>query len=670
MEDKLRNTQDLDLEAILKEFGDQTEPLEEQPAQPEPPAPQEPESLGDTRVIPQVTGDTVRLDTTAVVKAAREDLTQTQRFELETPAQESKPEPYSGNWEPEYEQPMGNYVPPQPIIFRPKSRLRELKRKLIAGPEKRYYELSEQGVGRVQIAMILSMIVVLMSAGATVMYELDLIRDDRMKLMIFGQFFALLVSALLGSYQLVDGIRDIFRLRFSLNSLLVFTFGVCCADGIFGLQELRVPCCAAFSLQVTMSLWSAYHERTTEMGQMDTMRKATRLYSLEAEPDYFEGRTGILRGEGEVEDFMDHYSRPSTPERVVAVYALLALIAAIAAGVLAGNSRGVSAGVQAAAMTLLAAAPASFFVTLSRPMAILEKRLHSLGTVLCGWQGVKQLARKVAFPLDHDDLIPQGCVKMNGVKFYGIREPDTVVAYVTAIIRGHGGGLVPLFEQLLDSRNGRHYDAESLRNYGDGGVGGEVCGVPVLLGTLAFMKDMGIEIPEGTRVNQAVYAAIDGELSGLFAITYEKDRSSVAGMQTLCSYRSVRNVLISGDFMLTEGFIRSKFKVRTKRIAFPDREVRAELRQRKSETEAPALALMTQEGLAPMAYAVTGARALRTASIFGVTIHLLAGLLGMAMILMLTWHGALELLTPANMFLYELVWLIPGLLITEWTRSI
>ena len=670
MEDKLRNTQDLDLEAILKEFGDQTEPLEEQPAQPEPPAPQEPESLGDTRVIPQVTGDTVRLDTTAVVKAAREDLAQTQRFELETPAQESKPEPYSGNWEPEYEQPMGNYVPPQPIIFRPKSRLRELKRKLIAGPEKRYYELSEQGVGRVQIAMILSMIVVLMSAGATVMYELDLIRDDRMKLMIFGQFFALLVSALLGSYQLVDGIRDIFRLRFSLNSLLVFTFGVCCADGIFGLQELRVPCCAAFSLQVTMSLWSAYHERTTEMGQMDTMRKATRLYSLEAEPDYFEGRTGILRGEGEVEDFMDHYSRPSTPERVVTVYALLALVAAIAAGVLAGNSRGVSAGVQAAAMTLLAAAPASFFVTLSRPMAILEKRLHSLGTVLCGWQGVKQLARKVAFPLDHDDLIPQGCVKMNGVKFYGIREPDTVVAYVTAIIRGHGGGLVPLFEQLLDSRNGRHYDAESLRNYGDGGVGGEVCGVPVLLGTLAFMKDMGIEIPEGTRVNQAVYAAIDGELSGLFAITYEKDRSSVAGMQTLCSYRSVRNVLISGDFMLTEGFIRSKFKVRTKRIAFPDREVRAELRQRKSETEAPALALMTQEGLAPMAYAVTGARALRTASIFGVTIHLLAGLLGMAMILMLTWHGALELLTPANMFLYELVWLIPGLLITEWTRSI
>ena len=41
-----------------------------------------------------------------------------------------------------------------------------------------------------------------------------------------------------------------------------------------------------------------------------------------------------------------------------------------------------------------------------------------------------------------------------------------------------------------------------------------------------------------------------------------------------------------------------------------------------------------------------------------------------SLILTLTVLGALELLTPANMFLYHLVWMIPGLLITEWTRSV
>lgn len=688
MDEKEQN-QEFSLEDILKEFGDGAAQPEQAEAPEEPVAAEAPaDNLDDTRVIPQVMDDavvaspvagdtivipkvkhdTIRMEAIKTAEEPAEEAEQTQRFE--PVRQPESPEPYSEGWEPEYEQPMGDYVPPQPIVFRPRSRLRELKRKLIAGPERRYYELSEQGVGKLQIAMILSLVVVLLSAGATVMYELDMVQESRMKFLIFGQFFAMLVSALLGVFQLMDGIRDIFRLRFSLNSLLVFTFLTCCVDGVFCLQELRVPCCAAFSLQVTMSLWGAYHQRTTEMGMMDTMRKAVRLDSLVASPDYYAGRTGILRGEGRVEDFMDTYDRPTGPEKAVTVYAILALVAGIAAGVMGFLLHGLSAAFQAASVTLLAAVPASFFVTLSRPAAILEKRLHSLGTVLCGWQGVLGLTRKVVFPLNHQDLFPLGSAKMNGVKFYGSRDPDEVVAYTTAIISANGGGLVPLFETLLDSRSGKHYEVENLRSYEGGGVGGEVCGESVLVGVLPFMKDMGVEIPEGTRVNSAVYAAVDGELCGLFAITYEKDRSSAAGMRTLCSYRSLKNVLTTGDFMLTEGFIRSKFGIRTKRIAFPEQEVREELQAIEADPEACALALTTQEGLAPKAFAVTGARALRTACRTGVAIHILAGVIGIAMMLVLTYFGSLHLLTPANMFLYGLIWTIPGLLITGWTRSV
>ena len=32
--------------------------------------------------------------------------------------------------------------------------------------------------------------------------------------------------------------------------------------------------------------------------------------------------------------------------------------------------------------------------------------------------------------------------------------------------------------------------------------------------------------------------------------------------------------------------------------------------------------------------------------------------------------GAEHLLTPSNVLLYQLIWLIPGFLITEWTRSV
>ena len=132
--------------------------------------------------------------------------------------------------------------------------------------------------------------------------------------------------------------------------------------------------------------------------------------------------------------------------------------------------------------------PASFFVSISRPMAILEARLHMVGTVLCGWEGVKDLCGKAVFPISDLDLFPQGSTKLNGVKFYGSRNPDEVVSYTASVIHVAGGGLVPVFDQLLGSRSGTLYAVQHYRNYGDGGIGGEVDGLPVLVGTMAYAR--------------------------------------------------------------------------------------------------------------------------------------------------------------------------------------
>ena len=355
----------------------------------------------------------------------------------------------------------------------------------------------------------------------------------------------------------------------------------------------------------------------------------------------------------------------------MSVYALLALIAGIGIGVAAGVlHKDISFGIQVLSVSLLAAVPVTSFVALSRPMALLERRLHKAGAVICGWNGVKVMCHRALFPLKYEDLFPVGACKLNGVKFYGSRDPDQVVDYATALVKADGSGLTPLFEQLLASRNGRHYTVHGLRSYGDGGIGGEVCQEPVLVGTLPFLKEMGVEVPEGTSVNQAVYVAIDGELSGVFAVAYNKVRSSAVGLRVLCSYRGLRPVLTTVDSMLTEEFLRSLFFVNTRKICFPERAVRAELAAKEAPKDEPALALVTTEGLMPFAYAVAGARAVRTASIIGVVMHVLGGILGLAIMLTLAILGEGDLLTPSNLFLYELVWIIPGLLVTEWTRSI
>ena len=672
----LEEDQEFSLEDIMKEFGGESaeiseaeeEPVAEEVAEELVSVPDETirlDVLGEQEESEaELGGDTIRMD--AIPGYENEE--QEQAPEAVEQSAEPK-EPFSDQWEPEYEQPMGEYVPARPILVHPRSRMKELKAKLVAGPERRYYVLSEMGLGKLQAAIFLSLLVVLLSAGATVMYAMGMVSPERLRLMIFGQFLAMLLAALLGASQLVEGVADLFKGRFTLNTLMVFTFVACCADGVLCLQQLRIPCCAAFSLEMTMALWAAYERRNTEMGQMDTLRKATHLDSVSTCTDFHNGRKGFLRGEGRVEDFMDHYNAPSRPEKVLCWYTVGALVASIAIGALAFLYYGVGTGVQVAAVCLLAAAPASIFVTLTRPMAVLEKKLHNVGAVICGWQGVEGLCGKALFPIGYKDLLPVGCAKMNGVKFFGSRPTDEVVAYCTALVVANDSGLAPVFTQVLESRNGRHYDVQDFHSYDNGGIGGQVNGESVLVGPMSFMKEMGVDVPEGMKVNQAICVSVDGELCGLFALNYESARASAVGVTALCGNRGLNPVVLEDDFLLTEKFICSRFGVKPRKVVFPAYEERIQLREKTADEEVPALALSTRDGLSSFACSVSGARALRTASRLGVIIHMVGGILGLAIMATMTVLGALELLTPANLFAYQLVWMIPGLLITEWTRT-
>jgi hypothetical protein len=659
-------TIDFELEDILREFSDQPQVIPQEPPQAQ-----------------EVAGDTIRLDQIqkAVSESAEKALGDTAVFtpihieeeegdELPPqPVVQNPVEPFSEEWEPEYEEPMGDYPIPEPIVFRPKSRLKELRAKLVAGPEQRYYLLTELGVGKLQLSLLLNLIVFAISAGVTALYAWGMIAPDRLRMIVFVQFLGMLLSALLGCYRLMNGVGDLMRLRFSTNTLLVFTFVVCCVDSVLCLQELRIPVSAAFSLEMSMAIWAAYERRSAEIGMMDTMRRATNLDSVVCVPDYYEGKAGFCTGRGEVEHFMDNFETPSKPEAVLNWYALAALIVSLGAGILAGVRHGFSTGVQLCAASLLVGLPATAFISVTRPMALLEKRLHKLGAVLCGWKGIRAVSRKGAYPLDDGDLFPAGAAKLNGVKFYGGHDPDLVVAYATALVKANGGALVGLFSQLLDSRNGFYYTVDKLNTYA-GGIGGEIGDDAVLVGTLEFMQEMGVDLGEATRIPQAVYAAIDGELCGVFAVTYQKSKSTIAGLRTLCSYRGLTPVAICEDFMLTEHFVSSKFGINGRRMAFPAREVRRELAVREPGEMDPVVALTTKEGLAPKAFAVTGARVLKSALKAGVTIHMVGGILGLVMMLALALVGPQNILTPANILLYELIWMLPGLLITEWTRSI
>lgn len=557
---------------------------------------------------------------------------------------------------------------PSPSFFTPHSQLKKLKKKLVSGPERLYYNLSENGTVKLQLAIILSVLIVAICSVVTTLYALDMIPENRLKLVIITQILAMLFSALLGSQLMIDSFIELFRGKFTVNMMLTITFFVCLFDAFFCLQELRIPCCAAFSLEMTMGLFAQLHQRNSKLSALDTMRKAVRLHGLTRVKDYYSGKDALLRTVGEVEDFMDHYDEMTAPQVAQSVYALVSLAICTGIAVYAGRNHGLSMAIQILSTSLLVAVPASFFVSISRPTAILAQRLHMVGTVFCGWQGIKGLCRKAAFPIYDQDLFPNGSIKFNGVKFYGEEDPADVVSYSASLINAAGGSLVGIFKEMISERDCMLYNVQNFQRYSGGGIGGEIHGVPVLLGSLNFLQDMGVDIPEGTTVNQAVYTALDGQLSAVYAITYAKNRFAAAGLISLCSSRKTIPIMLTTDFLLTESFLRSKLNVKTKRIVFPEQDAAAAMRKILPAPDAPCFALATRTDLISFSYAVSGARALRTATRLGVIIHIVGGILGMLIMLALAVLGNTELLTPTNVLLYQLIWAVPGLLITEWTR--
>ena len=679
----------LDLDEILKEFSEpaqQTEeaaqstsvteetveftPVTEETVEFTPVTEDTVEFQPVQEVSEAVTGDTVQFEPAAGSEETVEEMDRKDRERLEELQKHSGEEPFSEQWEPEYEQPMGEYTPEPAVIYHPRARLKEIKRKLIEGPEKRYYALQDIGLGKLYFAIFLCILTVLASVGISVFSGAGLILGDRPKLMVFSQLFLMLLAALLGSYQLLEGVTDLFKGKFTLNTMLVLSFAACCADAVVCLGTLRMPCCAAFSLQVLMSMCRTAQRRSTEMGIMDTMRKAVRLDRVAAQKDFYDGKTALIRGDGQVEDVMDTYDIVSAPERFQNICALIAVVLSIALAALAYVRYGMHSAIQVLSVGLLAGAPAAAYIAVSRPMAVLEKQLHKVGTVLCGWRGIKGLKAKALLTVDHRDMFPEGAVKMNGVKFFGSRDTDQIVAYAAALVCADGGGLAPLFEQVLQSRNGRHYDVTALRSYDNGGIGGEIFDEPVLVGMLPFLKDMGVEIPEGLRVDQAVCVAIDGELCGLFALSYERTGAVAEAMRTICSCFGLKLLLTNTDFMLTKSFLRAKFGIRVKKLVIPDYEQCKQLRKKTLDETAVPLLVTTKEGMSPVAFGVTGARAIHTAGWMGAILQLVAGLIGLGIVAVLVLKNGMNMLSPDNLFLLQFAWLIPGVLIAEWTRTI
>lgn len=467
---------------------------------------------------------------------------------------------------------------------------------------------------------------------------------------------ALGVLSLLTAYDvLLEGARDLLRLRVSLNTLALPVSLLTLLHAVQVLPQGGQTYCPVLSLLLLFLLRALAAERKAMFYTLRTVCSFDTPMGIFETPPHSHNAASLRRDTADTGDFMRGLLRPDLTQTAMRAYALVLLpLTGVLAYLLSVRSD--SGFVQAWLLLLLGAFPFAGALCFAKPFAALAKRLAAFGGALCGWHGAKAFHGKHTIILRDEDVFPRSHISSNGMKLFGTHTAPRVIAYALAALEAEDSPLTDLFESLLRSQNGKRYHAASSRVYDNNGIGAEVMGEVVLVGTLAFLRSMGVHMPAGARVRQAVYVSVGGELAGIFAIKYKPSPSTKKGLRDVLANRNFSVVLATRDFLITPELIASKYDVQTQTLVFPSFTERLRLSASDSHKTDAQGALIAKDTFGAFASTVAAGRTLHSASLLSLILCLLAGIGGLLVCaLLIAWNSA-ETASPLHLAAFQLLW--------------
>ncbi len=466
---------------------------------------------------------------------------------------------------------------------------------------------------------------------------------------------------------IVRAVTQVLTLRFGLELLLTVSFAVCVVDSVGALIAPRVPYCAVACIGFLYAAWSEY---LTCVGRIRSLRVAaegSEHYSVKLARSAWNDLDCAYKAPEELPEYAELLEEPDCAAKAMRLYVPLALSLSLVFSIVCNLRSGVPL-VRMLSACLCAAIPVCGFICYARPFALIAARLARVGAALCGWSAAKILGGDLGEVVCDGDLYPTGSVTINGVKVYHEYRLEQMLCYAATAISMSDSHLKPLFVGLAEEQGIRLAEVGSFRTYEGGGVGAEIRGDIVLVGSLGFMHLMGVRLPQGTNIRQAVYVAVNGFIAGVVAINYAPASQVVSAMQSAVRHRGLSIVGATRDFLISPAMLHAKFRIPTTRTEFPPVSDRYRLSSLSAENSMDTAAILSRSSILPFSEAIVGARCLKSTVSTGLAVNLFAGLFGLLVVFFLGMGGALETASAVNVLLFVLIWTVPGLLITMWVN--
>ncbi len=481
----------------------------------------------------------------------------------------------------------------------------------------------------------------------------------------------LLLGALTAYDVLIGGVYQLLRLRPDLETLLLVSTVAFAVEGFLHMsgESAALPKTGLLLLGLWFALWGrVLGNRARRRSLKTVLGMDEHPIAAVLSPRAWGSRDCVFRSEGDRDELAAALDEPSVVDRAMALYAPLVIGLSLVLALVMHFLRGRSF-LPAWTAMLAGSLPLAAFVTYWRPFAATAARLCRSGAALCGWRGAKELSGPLCVAVYDGDLFAKANVTMNGMKVFHEYNVSQIAGYTYSVIAESGSGLEPVFQEVLANQNGRKYQLGGFRRYEGGGVGAEIQGDLVLVGSIGFMRVMGVRMPEGTNVRQAVYCAVNGELAAVFALHYNPSAVVRTGLQTVLRSKGVSLLLATRDFILTPAMVRHKYKVPSEVMEYPSVEERVRLSGPYAAAGGRQTALLGRDSFLPLSETVASGRALSSSVRSGLAVNLLGGCLGFAIAAILAWLGGLATASSFNLMLFGILWTLPSLLLTTSTAK-
>jgi len=203
------------------------------------------------------------------------------------------------------------------------------------------------------------------------------------------------------------GVKSIFSLHFTAESMMTLIFLVAAIDAILCGDENPIPFCAVACLQFYFAAWGSLLKKIS-------FRRALRpLFRLEQKARAITVVEGVWEGgsvaapveDASEEEHVRGLLRTDLAESRMRLYAPISIVLTLALAFLVRFKTGNSL-TWAWSSMMIGALPVASFISFYRPFSILSARLMKEGAAVSGWTGAQRMASASGTVVMDEDVFP------------------------------------------------------------------------------------------------------------------------------------------------------------------------------------------------------------------------------------------------------------------------